>query len=397
MAIEKYSREMKKLKRSVMRDLLALAVDPEIVSFAGGLPTSELLPIRDFQECMHDVLERDGAAALQYSPMYGPLQEWIQTYMCGRGVACNVDQIFITNGAQQGQAILSRLFLDPGDVAVTEEITFTGIQQVTAGRDMLVRTVRTDLESGVDLDDLQRAFRKEPRPKLAILIPDFHNPLGVSISRENRKLIADLAAEYEVNVIEDDPYSPLRFEGEALPPIKAFDSKDSVFYLGSFSKMLAPAVRLGWVVVPEGLLPRVTVLRESFDLETSTLLQRTVAEFLGRGLLTPHLNDMARINRKRCACMQEALAKYLRKLATWTEPQGGLFIWVTLPEGMNTMDLFHEALAERVIYIPGEAFAVHGGHRNTMRLNFSNVTCDKIEIGMERLAEVIQSHDTAQG
>jgi len=390
MAEYTFSREMKRLKRSVMRDLLALAVDPSIISFAGGLPTSELLPIAQFQDCMETVLSRDGAAALQYSPMYRPLQEWIQRYMQTRQVACEVDQIFITNGAQQGQALLSRLFLDPGDVAVTEEITFTGIQQVTAGRDMLACTVPTDLKTGVDIGALRNAFESEPRPKLAVLIPDFHNPLGVSISLKKRKTIAELAARHHIPVIEDDPYSPLRFKGEPIPPIKAFDTTDAVFYLGSFSKMLAPAVRLGWIVVPTDLLPRVTVLRESFDLETSTLIQRTVAEFLTRGLLEPHLEDLARMNRERCACMQESLEKTLGDVATWTEPEGGLFIWVTLPEEMDTMALFHDALEQTVIYIPGGAFAVVGGHENTMRLNFSNVTLEDIEEGIQRLAGVIR-------
>lgn len=386
-----FSREVAHLKRSVMRDLLALAVDPGIISLAGGLPTGELLPIEEFQECLHAVLERDGSAALQYSPMFRPLQAWICDYMTSRGVTCEADQIFITNGAQQGQSILSRLFLNPGDVAVTEEITFTGIQQVTSGRDMNMRTVPTDLSTGVDTAALEQAFAKPPNPGMAILIPDFHNPLGVSMSLEKRRAIAALSAQYDVPVVEDDPYSPLRFTGEPLPPIKAFDECDSIFYLGSFSKMLAPAVRLGWIVVPRTIVPKVTVLRESFDLETSTLIQRTVAEFLRRGLLAPHLEELASVNRERCQCMLAMLEKELGDLASWTEPEGGLFVWVTLPEEIDTMDLFRKALDEKVIYIPGGAFAVNGGHANTMRLNFSNVTPSAIEEGISRLAAVIRA------
>jgi len=385
------SREVSHLKRSVMRDLLALAVDPHIISLAGGLPTGELLPIKDFQDCLHDVLERDGSAALQYSPMFRPLQEWICGYMGTRGVDCEPTQIFITNGAQQGQSILSRLFLNPGDVAVTEEITFTGIQQVTSGRDMCMRTVPTDLATGVDTEALEIVFRETPRPGMAILIPDFHNPLGVSLTLEKRQAIASLSAQYDVPVVEDDPYSPLRFKGESLPPIKAFDESDSVFYLGSFSKMLAPAVRLGWIVVPKGLIPKVTVLRESFDLETSTLIQRTVSEFLHRDLLAPHLEELASVNRERCACMLAMLEKELGDIATWTKPEGGLFVWVTLPQEIDSMAMFHEALEKRVIYIPGEAFAVNGGYANSMRLNFSNVTPAAIEEGIARLAGVIRS------
>jgi len=256
---------------------------------------------------------------------------------------------------------------------------------------MMMRTVPTDLRSGVDTDALETAFRREPRPKMAVLIPDFHNPLGVSMTREKRIKVAALSAEYGVPVIEDDPYSALRFEGEPIPPIKAFDQDNSIFYLGSFSKMFAPAARLGWIVVPTQLLTKVTVLRESFDLETSTLMQRTVAKFLSRGLLGPHLEEMARVNRERCQCMLEALDDHLGDLAVWTKPQGGLFIWVTLPENLDTMDMFHDALEQKVIYIPGSAFAVEGGHANTMRLNFSNVKPAAIQEGIKRLALVIRS------
>ncbi len=239
------STEVSYLKRSVMRDLLSLATAPENISLAGGLPASEFLPLAEYQDCLNAVLTRDGCRAMQYSPQYAPLRAWIADYMRGRGVACDERQIFITNGAQQGLTILSRLLLDPGQPAVIESATFTGIQQVTAGRGADVRAVPTDLQTGVDVDALEAAFRQPPKPRLAVIIPDFHNPLGVSLSRDKRAQIAELAARYGVPVIEDDPYSALRFAGEPLPPIKAYDEAGYVFYLGSFSKMLAPSVRLG--------------------------------------------------------------------------------------------------------------------------------------------------------
>lgn len=208
------SEEVAYLKRSVMRDLLKLAVSPDIISLAGGLPASEYLPLAQFQQCLNTVLERDGARALQYSPQSTPLREWIATYMNQRGVHCDVENIFITSGNQQGLSILSRLLLNHDDTAVIEQITFTGIQQVTAGRGAHVLTVPTDLTTGVELDALEDAFREHPR--LAILIPDFHNPLGVSLSAHKRREIASLAARYGVAIIEDDPYSALRFAGETL-------------------------------------------------------------------------------------------------------------------------------------------------------------------------------------
>jgi 2-aminoadipate transaminase len=381
------SQEIQPLKRSVMRDLLKLAVSPEIISLAGGLPANEYLPVDAFQQCLTQVLARDGARAMQYSPMHEPLREWLAAYMRERGVACTPENIFLTNGCQQGQAIISRLFLDPGDMAVIEDVTFTGIQQVTVGRGARVLTVPTNLHTGVDVDALEKVFRK--RPKLAILIPDFHNPLGVSISQAKREQIAALAAQYQVPIVEDDPYSPLRFEGDALPPIKAFDTDGWVFYLGSFSKMLAPAMRLGWIVAPNELIPKITVMRESFDLEGSTLIQRAVTEFLVSGALETHLAAFNPQNRTRRDKLLTALDTHFGKTASWTIPQGGLFSWVTLPDHVDTWERFSQAVEQKVAYIPGSAFSVHGQHRNTMRLNFSNVALDKFDEGVARLAQVL--------
>ena len=374
-----------------MRDLLKLTVSPDIISLAGGLPAGEFLPVEAFRDCVDAVLRRDGMAALQYSPMHEPLREWIAAAMRARGVDCRAEHVFLTNGAQQGLTILSRLFLDPGAPAVIEAVTFTGIQQVTAGRGAVVRTVPTDLSSGVDVDALEAAFRRTPKPRLAVVIPDFHNPLGVSLTIEKRLRIAELAARYGVPVIEDDPYSSLRFEGRQLPPIKAFDEAGFVFYLGSFSKMLAPATRLGWIVAPAALMPRITVLRESIDLESSTLMQRAVCLFLERGLLDAHLQAITAANRQRCNLLLEALHLHLGDLATWTQPEGGLFVWVTLPKEVDAWDMLPEAIARQVAYVPGAAFAVEGGFRNTLRLNFSNVQPEKIPVAVERLAAVIQA------
>jgi 2-aminoadipate transaminase len=293
------SDEATELKRSVMRDLLGLAVDPGIISLAGGLPASDYMPIEEFRDCINSVLERDGARAMQYSPQYEPLRRWIASYMGSRGVACTSDQVFITNGAQQGLTILSRLFLDPDAVAVIEEVTFTGIQQVTLGRRARVRTIRTDLRSGAVIEDLEEMLRQKPKPRLAILIPDL-----------------------------DDPYSATRFQGESIPPIKAYDEAGFVFYLGSFSKMLAPAIRLGWIIAPADFIPKVTVIRESMDLETSTLMQRAVEEFLDRGFLEEYLAKLTSVNEERFLAIDQALEERLGDIASWTRPQGGIFTWV---------------------------------------------------------------------
>ena len=379
------------LKRSVMRDLLALAVDPEVISLAGGLPASELLPVGEIALCLAAVLERDGARALQYSPPLEPLRRWIANHMASRGVPCGPEDIFITNGAQQGLAILSRLFLDRGETCVIERVTFTGIQQVTAGRGAQVTAISTDSASGADIDELEAALRRDPRPRLVVLVPDFHNPLGVSLTSQKRARAAALAAEYGVPLLEDDPYAALRFRGDPSPPIKAFDEAGFVFYVGSFSKMLAPATRLGWIVATPELIPKITVMRESLDLETSTLTQRGVCEFLERGLLTPHLVRLNAENRLRCEALQEALLHEFDGLASWAEPQGGIFLWLTLPETVDTWELFPEAVAQKVAYIPGSAFTLDGSHRNTMRLNFSNARPEAIRLGLARLGQVVRA------
>ncbi|MGA9192568.1 MAG: PLP-dependent aminotransferase family protein [Anaerolineales bacterium] len=384
------SRGVSHLERSVMRDLLKLAVDPDIVSLAGGLPADETLPVDAYGACLDAVLARDGAASLQYSPPYAPLQAWIAEHMRSRGVACSPDQIFITNGAQQGLSILSTMLLDPGDPAAVEAIAFTGIQQVTAGRGAEVRTVAIDPTTGADVQALEDVFRDEPPPKLAVLVPNFHNPLSATMPSSARQTAAELAARYQVPLIEDDPYSMLRFEGDPLPPIKAYDQDGWVFYLGSFSKMFAPGVRLGWIVAPENMIPKITVVRESMDLETSTLTQRAVHEFIRRGHLETHLADMNALHKARRDRLLAALESEFTSGESWTRPQGGLFVWLTLAEGLDAWKLFEAAVAKKVAYIPGAAFAVEGGHENCLRLSFGNVRTERIETGVARLAEAIR-------
>ncbi|MEL7433710.1 MAG: PLP-dependent aminotransferase family protein, partial [Chloroflexota bacterium] len=221
---------------------------------------------------------------------------------------------------------------------------------------------------------------------------DFHNPLGISIPEENRQRIAALARRYRVPIIEDDPYSQTRFIGKILAPIAAYDTSGLVFYMGSFSKMLAPGLRLGWMVVPDDLLPQVTVLRESIDLESSTLMQRVVAEFLQRGYLDARLAKLRDSLRLRANALMNALDTHLGDIATWTVPEGGLFSWCTLPQEVNTWDVFDTALESGVVFVPGGAFAVDGGYENTMRLNFSNVAPADFDPAIERLSQAIRQH-----
>ncbi len=387
--IEAYSlsREASTLTRSVMRELLKRASAPGVISLAGGLPDTQLLPAAQYADCIASVIRREGGAALQYRPMYEPLRAWITDYMRTRGVECSPEQVFITSGNQQGLNILSRLFVAPGDLTVTEAFTFTGVQQVTLGRDARVIGIPVERD-GVDLGALEAAFIQHPR--MAVLIPSYQNPLGVTISDDKRREITRLAQHYRVPLVEDDPYSPLAFDNCAPTPIKAYDNAGWVFYLGSFSKMLAPGLRLGWMVAPEVLGAKIVTLRESIDLESSALTQRAVHEYLSRGLLPEHLRRLNAANAERCAAMLDALETHFSGIASWTAPTGGLFVWLTLNNpAVDTMSCLPDAI-ERVgvAYVPGSAFSVDGGAPNTVRLNFSAAAPDQIGEGIARLREI---------
>jgi 2-aminoadipate transaminase len=373
-----------------MRELLARTARPGVISFAGGLPANRNLPLEQLRVCLDAVLSRDDGRALQYGPPYAPLQELIAGYMRERGVVCETGDVFITSGNQQGLELVARLLIDPGAVVAVEEYTFTGVMQAALGHGATLAPVAVDLRAGLDLDALEDALRRGVQ--MLILIPDFHNPLGVSMDAASRVRAAELAARYGVPLVEDDPYSALRFAGEPLPPVKAYDDAGRVFYLGSFSKMVAPALRLGWMIAPRELQPRLTVLRESLDLESSQLVQRTVAEFLARGYLRPHLEQLNAANRERCRLMAGALERALGGQAHWTTPQGGVFIWLVLPGGVDTQLILNTALDAQVAFVPGFAFAAReGAGRSAMRLNFSNATAQGIQEGMERLLAVVRA------
>lgn len=380
------------IQRSVTRDLIALASRPDFISFAGGLPAADYLPLNEIAACLDTVLTRDGARALQYGPSYLPLREWIAAYMQRRGVACAVEQVFITNGAQQALEILARLLLNPGQPAVLESLTFTGIIQVARAHGALVRTAPLDLATSVDPEAFEAALSVPGAPaRLGVVIPDFHNPTGASLTLEKRHGLAAAAARARVPVVEDDPYSLLRYAGETLPPIKAFDEAGCVFYVGSFSKIIAPAMRLGWIVAPAAVQPKLAVLRESLDLESSQLLQRLVTEFATGGYLEPHLNALNAANRARCAAMCAALKCEFGQSARWRAPEGGIFLWVTLADGHDATALLAAAFEHKVAYIPGANFSPEGRGANTLRLNYSNNTPERIAEGVRQLGAVVRA------
>lgn len=384
------SRAGRNIPSSLMSELAEVIMRPGMISFATGLPPSGMLPTEALRRCAQRVIKRDGPLALQYGPPYPPLTEWIAEYMRGRGVDCEAENVFITNGAQQALDLLSQLFLDPEDVAVLERVTYMGFWQIALKR-AVPRTVGTDLRHGIDMKSLERAFAEEPSPRMAFLIADFHNPLGVSLSEAQRKRVASLAAEHQVLIIEDDTYSLLRVEGEAPPPIKAFDQDGWVLYCASLSKIVAPAMRMGWAIVPTELLPKMYSMRESLDLQSSALTQRIVAEFLTEADFHTYLGQYRNLLRERRDTMLAGLKSYFSDLGSWTRPDGGFFVWLELPPELNSMTLLQEAVERQVAFVPGTAFTAGDDARNALRLSYSNVTSAQIEEGLPRLAGAVRA------
>jgi 2-aminoadipate transaminase len=311
--------------------------------------------------------------------------------MAQRGVECAEEQIFLTTGAQQALDVLTRLLLDNGGQVMLEEIVYTGIQQVIAPHEAQILPVHTDLETGIDVDDVVEHLEHGARPAYLYVIPDAHNPLGVSISEHKRHRLVEVAAAHGLPIVEDDPYGFLSYDGRCLPPLRAYNDTH-IFYVGSFSKILAPALRLGWLIAPEALIPKLTVIKEAGDLESSALTQRAVSAYLDAGHLPAHLERLQREYKTRRDTMLAAMERHFPPGLTWTRPRAGMFIWVALPEHVDTGALLETAVErEKVAFIPGHAFAHSGAAaRHTMRLNFSNCCLSDIEEGIRRLGRILE-------
>ncbi len=377
------------MRRSVLRQMIAVVSQPGVLSFAGGLPAPELFPTEAYARAMAAVLA-DDPRALQYAPPFQPLIDHIVELMAARGVAISAESVFLTTGAQQGLALLSQLLVDSGDEVLLEEQVYSGALQAVAPRSPKLLTVGTDLQTGMDVDAVETLLARGARPRFIYAIADGHNPLGVSMSLETRRRLVEISAEYDVLLIEDDPYGLLCYEEEMLPPLRTFDD-EHVVYLGSFSKIMAPALRLGWMVVPPELRPKLSIIKEAFDLETSGLTQRAVATYLSSGAFPAHLAGLRQAYGARRDAMLHTLTTAFPAEARWTVPRSGLFMWVELPPHMDTERLLDSAVAqEKVAFIPGHAFAaVQPARKNGLRLSFSTCSVAQIEDGLTRLGQLI--------
>lgn len=388
----RFATRMGNVSGSVIREILKLTQKPDIISFAGGLPSPDSFPVRELAEIAAGVISGNGRSVLQYGTSEGHpgLREFVAEWVARRGITATPADVLITSGSQQGIDLLAKAFLNPGDGVVVESPTYLAALQIFKTYEASFRVVPTD-DQGVILTEARRVLT-ESRPKLFYLIPTFQNPTGKTLSRERREAVAQQAAETGTVVIEDDPYGELRYTGEELPALKSFDQEGRVVYLGSFSKIISPGLRVGFAVAPPEILHKMTIGKQATDVHTSNLSQAIVYEFCRRGLLPAHVEKIRKEYGEKREVMLAALAENLPAEATWTLPDGGLFLWVTLPEGCSTVELLKAAVEHQVAFIPGESFFAEGGGANTMRLNFSNASLEDIRVGMERLGAVIRRY-----
>lgn len=382
------------IKRSELQEMLYAASKPGIISFALGLPAPELFPREAISRSAASVLMND-MRSLQYGPPSQLLKRQIVELMAQRGVKCLEDQIFLTSGAQQGMSLLARLLLDTGGQALVEEVIYTGFQQVIEPYQPNLLTVRTNLETGMDVSAVESILERGVRPAFIYAISDGHNPLSVTLSLQKRMRLVELSRKYCIPIMEDDAYGFLYYDDACIPPLRAFEDQ-WVYYIGSFSKTLGPGLRCGWIVVPDSLIPKLSIVKEANDIDTTSFAQRTIAAFLETVDFNSHLVRQRREYKTRRDAMLSSLRDYFPPEARWRTPNSGVFIWVELPTEVNAAALLKVAIEnEQVAFIPGQAFCVNRNSRvsNCMRLNFSNSSPKFIEIGIKRLARAINSYD----
>jgi len=375
---------------SALQTMLTLGSRPGILSLALGLPAPELFPAEGLARAATRVLA-DDPLALQYSPPFAPLKRHVVELMRRRGVECRAEQVFLTAGGQQGMSLLVRLLLAPGGTVLLERLCYTGLRQAVEPYQPRVLSVPTCLDSGIDVDAVEAHLARGERPAFLYVVTDGNNPLAVSVSAEKRRRLVELAAEYAVPIVEDDAYGYFQYVDDPLPPLRALN-EEWVLYVGTFSKIFAPALRAGWLVVPEGLVGRLGIVKEASDINTSTFTHRVISSFIDQGLLPTHLERLRREYGARRDAMLGALAEHFPASARWRAPSAGVFVWVELPPGVDAGVLLREAVeTESVAFLPGHAFALPGDDfaRNAVRLNFSHGSPERIREGIARLGRAL--------
>jgi len=381
---------------SAIREILKTTESPEVISFAGGLPAPELFPIEDVRRAADEVLTRDGAAALQYGLTEGhlPLRQWVCGHLRGvAGLKVSPEQVLITTGSQQALDLIGKVLIDPGDIVAVENPAYVGALQAFRAYEADVIGLPAD-EEGIRPDELGRLFRNASRrPKFLYLVSNFQNPTGTSTSGDRRREIARIAAQHGVPVVEDDPYGELRYSGDSVPALASLPEARHWLYLGTSSKILAPGLRVAWMVVPDAKLhERLVTAKQATDLHTSSFTQRLTFGFLSRpGALAAHLARLRRAYAGRRDAMLAALPRHLPPGCEWSRPDGGLSLWVRMPEKIDTVELLRICSAGKIAFVPGAPFWAGRAVTNTLRLNFSNASEVRIEEGIARLGRAAAS------
>jgi len=394
----RYAQRTQRMGSSAIRELLKYTEKPDIISFAGGLPSPDVFPVEEFNAACDRVLQKQGAMALQYSITEGylPLREMIARHSARYGIKITTENVLITSGSQQALDLLGKILIDPGDRILVESPTYLAAIQAWNAYGAEFITVPMD-DDGMNTDYLEEALRAGP--KFIYVLPNFQNPTGVTLSMERRWKLIELADQYGVPIVEDDPYGQLRYEGEHLPSIVVLDSqfrddgtpcyRGNVIYLSTFSKTLAPGLRLGWVVAPAEVIGKLVQAKQGADLHTATFNQVVAYEVSRGGFLDRHIHTIRDVYGERRDLMLAAMDRDFPPEVNWTHPQGGLFLWGVLPTYMDAKDLLTTCLEKKVAFVPGEPFHPTGGGKNTMRINFSNATHEEINQGIKRLGTAI--------
>lgn len=394
----RYAQRTQRMKASAIRELLKVTENPEIISFAGGLPAPDVFPAERISEASERVMKDHAAQALQYGATngYKPLRELIVEHSKYLGLNLTPANVLITSGSQQALDLIGKVFINEGDHVLVESPTYLGALQAWNQYRSEYVTVRTD-NDGMVTDEMEDALRTGP--KFMYVLPNFQNPMGVTLSLPRRQALVKLADEYGVPIIEDDPYGQLRYEGKHVEAVVSLESKlheqssefiGNTIYLSTFSKILAPGLRLGWVIAPEEVVFKLETAKQGTDLHTSTFNQILAYEVAKGNFIDEHVKLIRKVYSERRDVMLNALEKFMPEGISWTRPEGGLFLWVTLPEKCDTTAMFPIALKQKVAYVPGESMHPRGGGKNTMRLNFSYCKPDVIVDGIARLAETFK-------
>lgn len=385
-----FSDRIKGIPKSFVREILKVVGDPKIISFAGGLPNPDFFPIKELQDACCKVLEEDGRDALQYSTTegYRPLREYIaKRYLDKKGLKIDPDEILITTGSQQGLDLLGKTFINEGDSVIIEEPGYLGAIQSFSMYGPKFKGVPL-LEDGIDID-LFRDAVNAPGAKLFYTVSNFQNPAGLTYTKEKRKKVAEILKKGNIIAVEDDPYGELRFMGDDVPPIKHF-YEDTVL-LGSFSKIVTPAFRTGWVVAKKEFMDKIVVAKQAADLHTNYFTQRVLYRYLTDNNIDDHIKKIKNAYGIQREAMVNAIEKYFPKEVKYTKPDGGMFLWVTLPKDVSSLELFEIAIKDNVAFVPGTPFYANGEGDNSMRLNYSCASAEKIEEGIKRLSNAIKT------